>query len=779
MKKNIVEELVKIDLHIHSVASQKKDKSKVDKNTIENTEVLVNNLKKNKVDMISVTDHNAFDVDIYNKFKSYEGRGVKKVLPGIEFDVEFEKERIHIITIFDDAYPDKINEIPKKINEPFDNDLNNAYTEKTFKDILKRIDLNVLLIAHQKSGVRTNHHNENLSKIGENKFDNIIAVDYFDAVEFRSGKVEGILKDYKYEKQLKNLRYITGTDCHVWEVYPKQDEKDKMDIKYSYIRSLPTFKGLVMALTEPKRVTTSAFQITKPFISEIVLTLNGKENNINLSSGLNVIIGDNSIGKSLLLENLIDPSFKSVKPKLKQTGYENYLKSKKIKLVPFTEEEIKKIQYDRQGEIRKKFQSGTQLLDLPFFKEKFKELKTDEDFSEIFSYVDKLLNVIDYNQKLDDKENELDFEIEIPCEVENSTYLLRIIDNLNNSPKDYSLIIKKLKKAISILNEITGIKDFKDSRTINAIIAKLKNILQKYSKIMETERDNESIKSVIKGICKAYENEAQETSEAQENKLMAFQQNIISASVKIVEYLKLKNKKIKATLDGFKPICIKCEEAEEGKYKFKTMTTEPKVGLKEINEILTFPLANINKIENIEKFNNLQFKNRLKKTLPDNEKDAKEKYKKAITEYINAKILKQELAIYKSAEKLKQGNSPGKNALIYLDVLADERSKKLYIVDQPGDDISHAKLAKDVIDILRRMSINKQVLFITHKPELVVNLDVDNVIIMKESGSKLEIINGALEYEDDSRNINILKEVADILDGGEETIRKRWKRYDK
>ena len=111
--------------------------------------------------------------------------------------------------------------------------------------------------------------------------------------------------------------------------------------------------------------------------------------------------------------------------------------------------------------------------------------------------------------------------------------------------------------------------------------------------------------------------------------------------------------------------------------------------------------------------------------------------------------------------------------------MADENSKKLYIVDQPGDDISHTRLTSDVIEILRRMSSNKQVLFITHKPELVVNLDVDNVIIIKEQDSKIEIINGALEYEDADKKINILKEVANILDGGEETIRKRWKRYDK
>ena len=55
--------------------------------------------------------------------------------------------------------------------------------------------------------------------------------------------------------------------------------------------------------------------------------------------------------------------------------------------------------------------------------------------------------------------------------------------------------------------------------------------------------------------------------------------------------------------------------------------------------------------------------------------------------------------------------------------------------------------------------------------------DVDNVIVLKHEKNGLNIYNGALEYEE--KNINILKDVADTLDGGVEVIRKRWKRYDK
>ena len=144
----------------------------------------------------------------YYELKRFEGKGINKVLPGVEFDVILFKERVHIVCIFDDKNDAMVKDISKKIIKNFDE--KSGYSEKTFKDMLKNIDLNVLLIAHQKSGIRAKNHNENLSKIGENLFDYLIGIDYFDAVEFRSGKVEAILKDYREEKNLPNLRYITA-----------------------------------------------------------------------------------------------------------------------------------------------------------------------------------------------------------------------------------------------------------------------------------------------------------------------------------------------------------------------------------------------------------------------------------------------------------------------------------------------------------------------------------------------------------------------------------------
>ena len=66
---------------------------------------------------------------------------------------------------------------------------------------------------------------------------------------------------------------------------------------------------------------------------------------------------------------------------------------------------------------------------------------------------------------------------------------------------------------------------------------------------------------------------------------------------------------------------------------------------------------------------------------------------------------------------------------------------------------------------------------VTHNPQFIVNLDIDNLIYLSMVDDHLNVQSGALEYKDEQTDI--LKIVADTIDGGLESIQKRWKRYDK
>ena len=394
-------------------------------------------------------------------------------------------------------------------------------------------------------------------------------------------------------------------------------------------------------------------------------------------------------------------------------------------------------------------------------------------------YADRVICKINNNQNTEAINNELDYDIPIPAEIEDKTYLLRITDNLELKSYDYKTIYTSLNNIIIELQKINNLEGFKDSRIINVIINRLIKLKEKYFIKNQEQLNVQVVVSKIKSICTKYEEENKKTAQAQENLLVEYKQNIIAAKNKIINKIKDYNKEEYKILESFETIDINRESNQEGKYDFITQTICDKITKSEMGKILTYPFSNLSSVERIETFNKKDFEDRLKKSIKNNGDNFEVVYKEAVSDYLNKKILKQETFIYANDRKIPNGNSQGKNALIYLDVMADEKTNKLYIVDQPDDDISHLKLKSDVINIMRRMSDNKQVLFITHKPELVVNLDVDNVIILKQTDDNIVVNSGALEYENEEYKINILKDVAEILDGGEETIRKRWKRYDK
>ena len=75
------------------------------------------------------------------------------------------------------------------------------------------------------------------------------------------------------------------------------------------------------------------------------------------------------------------------------------------------------------------------------------------------------------------------------------------------------------------------------------------------------------------------------------------------------------------------------------------------------------------------------------------------------------------------------------------------------------------------------MGENRQIIMVTHNPQFIVNLDIDNLIYLSKSENSLQVQSGALEYT--CPEYDILDIVAKNIDGGLDSIQKRWKRYEK
>lgn len=367
----IVETGYKIDLHIHSVYSCAKDKRKVAFNTIDNINVLAERLNANGVQMCAITDHDAFSFDMYKALKDYENDeqcSVIKVFPGIEFTVEFIGEKgptiLHVIAVFNDEDETKVAKIADCLVDDKGKtayDKGGAFSEEKFLSILRSIDLDTALIVHQKSSLTASRPYKNDAKtVREEKFQEFVYTDYFEAFEFKNRKNEVFNKNFLNAQDLtEDIRFITGSDCHDWRHYPKETENDSTDFVYTYVKCLPCFRGLVMAITDHRRIKTvnSFFNPTETYTKNLQITMDGETYVVPLSRGINVIIGDNSIGKSLLLHKLTEyrKQQEGLLNKSVVRGYEKYLKKHNIEIgttIPAAEI----FAFDMQGEIRDKFE---------------------------------------------------------------------------------------------------------------------------------------------------------------------------------------------------------------------------------------------------------------------------------------------------------------------------------------------------------------------------------------------------------------------------------------
>lgn len=213
--------MIKFDLHIHSwISSYKENKGIVDNSTIKNAPILLQKLNEAEIALFSITDHNRFWPELYEKLDEIIASGqysnVQGLLSGVEFDVQIDPEmsRCHIITIFDSQ---NRRENYHKIHDAIENhklkDQNAFYTKQEYEDLLREINLDVILIACQRNSLdrHAGHHNS----LSESTMypEELLMTGYINALEFQKSHVEGILRD-NLKKIPVNIGLVMGSDCH-------------------------------------------------------------------------------------------------------------------------------------------------------------------------------------------------------------------------------------------------------------------------------------------------------------------------------------------------------------------------------------------------------------------------------------------------------------------------------------------------------------------------------------------------------------------------------------
>ena len=138
--------------------------------------------------------------------------------------------------------------------------------------------------------------------------------------------------------------------------------------------------------------------------------------------------------------------------------------------------------------------------------------------------------------------------------------------------------------------------------------------------------------------------------------------------------------------------------------------------------------------------------------------------------------------------------SPGKRAFVILRLLLEFGNNECPIlIDQPEDSLDNRAIFTELVQYLRDKKKKRQIILVTHNPNVVVGADAEQVIVANQTGSKNKNVNelkfsylsGALENSC-PKNMScptvlesqgVREHVCEILEGGEDAFKKRESKY--
>ncbi len=117
------------------------------------------------------------------------------------------------------------------------------------------------------------------------------------------------------------------------------------------------------------------------------------------------------------------------------------------------------------------------------------------------------------------------------------------------------------------------------------------------------------------------------------------------------------------------------------------------------------------------------------------------------------------------------------------------------LIDQPEDNLDNRSVSHELVEFLKEKKRERQIILVTHNPNIVVNADAENIIVANQKGQNdtgnestsdyhFDYINGALENSfpknsntDLLKSMGIREHIAEIVEGGKEAFKKREKKY--
>ena len=756
-----------VDLHIHTSDNANSLNKDYD---VANLVLKIREYNSDNDFLISFTDHNTINCDAYMKAKAL---GIKLIL-GVELHIKHcddkdayhchayfrqdinEQAMLDINAILDKLYPEKL---PRKDDQSIPN----------IQDVLNAFDdYEMMLLPH--AGQTHGQFNYSIphGKKVDNAINRSIYYNQFDGFTARSNK--GLENTHRYFEKLGIdgfVNLLTCSDNYSPSVYPKPKANDASEFIPTWMFAEPTYDGVRLSLSESSRL---CYQKEKPgdwshYINHVELKNANIDINVNLTEGLNVVIGGSSSGKTLFVDSL----YRKIHRKTDDSVYEKKYNVSALNVVntsnmsPYyipqnyvvetinnnEERSIDKIDLIRSifpGDADINLQITNILNDLNT------NIRGLIDCVKDLELTGREIVAIQHPGALvtDGKLMHNPFNPIMPSAQDKSAYEYGE-DNFNS---DYKSL-----ENIRILLRNNPFVESKDDE-INAIEDELKKALQARNvceKVAELIRDEkEKIDNLL--------TEKQGINQSKVNNKEKLYELASEYVAKYKEFHRYKHKLISTSYD------LKTQEVESMGHHLSIK--------------FNFKFNQSTFLEVLNGFYNVKF-NSMDDVVPDRLFQRNFKKRPNVGDYGNlAKLINSKLSEMnnKSYEiKTREGRnfkelSAGWKTSIILDLILGYKGDNApIIIDQPEDNLAVKYINEDLVNSIKKVKQRKQIIIVSHNATIPMLADAQNIIICRCEGQKITIRNAPLEGAIDGNLV--LDYIAENTDGGKTSIKKRVKKY--
>jgi len=764
------------DLHIHTPLGTptKKNYNDITSEEFVDSIIKLYDEASNKIGMISFTDHNKINSEVYNLFRE---KSDIAIIPGVEIDVfltQEDKDSKHIIFYFDENELNHIDEL-KLLIESYLDEHKKAHFEDFVMYLIhnkKKFVVSPHAFKQGKRGIDNEWADEESAAKGKSRFSGLFFPFWEAGGKSDIWKAIDFLKEHSRDDENQQA-VIAFSDSADFDKLKKYIENPNQ-----YFLCLNSFKGLLLAGSDLSRIIYNREERPRSNPSEKIKSVIVSNNlkplktdnkvEIELSDRLNVIVGGRGKGKSALLGAIVS----GIDESKIDTGRISFVKKFHAQIKNFNGTYMTsdtKIEYLSQSYINQLFDNDKQNKIEEFFKKEF------SDNDSISNGISNILAIVENSERYEVIEdiNVLDDLKNLIC-INSKTSDMRIQEKrvrMISFHVDDVGYERKIKKILPSDKEIWD--ENLEKIFYEFICTLLENIARTNYRRLESIRFAQLVK---KKIDMQKKKRSQEDKKKVEGRLH-IEQKLKYLYAKELERMRQINKLYEVDISMTK-IKIQYQEYKgEGENRIFFASVSNKEHPVEYARRMIIEAINKSKVKNLEKMNNEELFG-LYATSNEFERKTKEniEFSDLINMISSLEKLRAQIIhriIYKNAEGYRDlhKTSPGMQTSVIMEYVLHSDSTTTLLIDQPEDNIDNEARYAQLTKWIKKQKYNRQIILVTHDANIVINGDAECVIIANHSGERFNYEYGALEYD------NILDKAAVILDGGKIAIHRRMDKY--